>query len=171
MKQINKSLLIYIATIAFAWLTAAGCGTTTGGTVGQPGAASRGSTSQKPLPSTQAGFARYKWRVIAIDHDGKETPIPARYNVYLKFMSNGDFGGNDPVNYHSGTYRVVHGGFITGRLATSLVGYAGKDPIVLLTVSAISAFDPGVHAAALVTGNRLEVTVDSYLLDCQRDGA
>lgn len=49
-------------------------------------------------PDAEGGFAGYKWQVAAIGHAGKETPIPARYNVYLAFMPNGEYGANDPVN-------------------------------------------------------------------------
>jgi hypothetical protein len=52
-----------------------------------------------------------------------------------------------------------------------LVGYIGHDPVTLLAINAISAFDNGIHATATVTGNRLAVTVGGYTLTCQRDGA
>ena len=165
MKRTGRSLPVSIAAVALVLLTVAGCGTATaGGTTRQPVASPRESI-------TQAGFAGHKWRIVAIDREGRETSIPARYNVYVTFAPNGDFGGNDPVNYHSGTYRLVNGGFTTNMLGTTLAAYSGKDPIVLLAVNAISAFDPGVHATATVAGKRLKITVGSYLLDCQRDGA
>ncbi|WP_300606121.1 META domain-containing protein [Trebonia sp.] len=170
MKRIGKSLTVSIAAVVLVWLTVAGCGTAAaGGTAPQSGTASQGSAAEKPS-SAQAGFVGHKWRVVAIDHNGRETPIPARYNVYVIFARNGGFGGNDPVNYHSGTYRLASGGFTTSMLSTTLAGYAGKDPIVALAVAAITAFDPGVHAAATLIGNRLKITVGNYLLECQPDG-
>ena len=51
------------------------------------------------------------------------------------------------------------------------VGYAGHDPVTLLAIDAISAFDNGVHATATVTGNRLVISVGGFLLNCQRDGS
>ncbi len=66
-----------------------------------------------------------------------------------------------PVHVHCGGSAIV----------TTAVGYAGKDPIVLLSVDAISAFNDGIHATATVTGDRLAVTVAGYTLTCQRDGA
>ena len=53
---------------------------------------------------------------------------------------------------------------------TTLMGYAGEVPDILLAMDAISAFN-GVSATATVTGDRLAVTVGEYRLGCQRDGA
>jgi hypothetical protein len=158
MKRIVKSLSASIAAAALVSLAAAGCGTTS---------ANVGSAA----PTAHSGFAGYKWQVVAIDHDGKETPIPAHYSVYLQFTPNGQFGANEPVNYHSGTYRVIGDGFTTGDIASTMVGYGGHDPVIVLAQDAVSAFGEGVHATAQVTGNRLAVTVAGYTLSCQRAGA
>jgi hypothetical protein len=160
-----------IAAAALVSVAAAGCATATSGTGDQSGATRQKSTSPKPAPSTGGGFAGHKWQVVAIDHAGEETPIPARYNAYLTFKPNGEFGANDPLNYHGGTYRAVGDGFTTGHNYSSLVGYIGKDPVTLLAVNAISAFNNGVHVTATVTGDRLTVSVGGYLLICQRNGA
>lgn len=171
MKRTVKSLPVAIGAVALVSVAAAGCATASSGPVHQSGATPQESTSPKPAPSAEGGFAGYKWQVVAIDHAGKETPIPARYNVYLAFAPNGEFGANDPLNYHGGTYRAVGDGFTTGSNYSSLVGYIGKDPVTLLAVNAISVFNNGVHAAATVTGDRLTVSVGGYLLTCQRNGA
>jgi len=146
-----------VAAVALVFLAAAGCAT----------------TSSAPPKSIQptAGFAGYKWSVVAVDHAGKATPIPARYAVYLQFAPNGQFGANDPVNYHFGSYRQAGDGFTTSGIVVSAVGYAGHDPVVLLAINAISAFDNGVHATATVTGDRLVVMVPGYALTCRRDAA
>jgi heat shock protein HslJ len=159
-----------IGAVALVSVAAAGCATATGGTGHQSGATPQESTSPKPAPSAEDGFAGYKWQVVAIDHAGKETPIPARYNVYLAFTPNGEFGANDPVNYHGGTYRADGDGFTTRSKYSSVAGYIGKDPVTLLAVNAISAFNSGVHATATVTGDQLTVSVGGYVLTCQRDG-
>jgi hypothetical protein len=145
-------LPVFIAAAALASTAIAGCTTATAGT------------------SAGGPFAGYKWQIVTITHAGEQTPIPARYNVYLSFGPGAQFGANEPVNYHGGTYRTTSDGFTTGTVTSTLVGYAGHDPVTLLAVSAISAFDPEVDAAATVSGNRLAVTVDGYQLDCQRDG-
>src|SRR5579872_1611634 len=100
-------------------LAAAACGGTAGG----------GS-------SAIAGFAGYKWSVVAIGHDGTETTIPGHYNVYLQFAPNGQYGANEPVNYHFGTYRPTGDGFTTSLVAVSAVGYAGNDPVITLAMGA-----------------------------------
>jgi len=114
------------------------------------------------------GFTGYVWRVVAISHDGKVTSIPARLQVTLRFSPGGQFAANDSINFHSGTYRTTGNGFTTSALSSTLVGYVGHDPAVLLAVGAIGSFDNGVYATATLTANRLVVGVGSYTLTCQR---
>jgi len=70
----------------------------------------------------------------------------------------------------SGRLQCAECGFTTSGMVSTAVGYAGHDPVVLLSVGAISAFDSGAHAEVRLTGDRLAVTVGGYLLTCQRDG-
>jgi hypothetical protein len=158
MKRIIRSLPMSIAVAALVSVAAAGCGTTASG------------TSPESAPAAHAGFAGYKWRVVTIDHAGRQTPVPARFAVYLQFTPDGQFGANEPVNYHAGAYHQTGDGFTTSGMASTLAGYAGDDPVVLLAVGAISAFDTGIHAKVRLTGDRLAITVGSYLLTCQRFG-
>lgn len=149
-----------VAAVALVLLAAAGCATTANG------------APPKPVqPIAHSGFAGYKWSVVAIDRDGTQTSIPAHYSVYLQFTPNGQFGANEPINYHFGSYRLTANGFTTGEIAATAVGYGGKDPVIVLSQDAISAFNNGVHATATVTGDRLTVTVAGYTLTCQRAGA
>jgi hypothetical protein len=130
-------------------------------------------TSPKPTPpasQVSAGFAGYRWLVVAIGHEGTVTSIPARLSVDLRFSPNGRFLADDSVNSHSGTFRMTHGGFTTSTLASSLVGYVGHNPAILLSQNAMTAFDNGAHATAQVTGDRLVVSVGSYTLTCVRHG-
>ena len=138
--------------MALVTLAAAACGGTSGGS------------------SMLTGFAGYKWSVVAISHDGTETAVPAHYNVYLQFAPNGQYGANDPVNYHFGTYRQTGDGFKTSRVAVSLVGYAGPDPVIVLAMNAISSLDNLADVPATVTGNRLDIVAGGYTLTCQRAG-
>jgi hypothetical protein len=117
-----------------------------------------------------AGFAGYKWAVVTISHDGRATPVAVKYAVYLQFTPDGHFGANEPVNYHSGRYELTPGGFTTSDVAQTLVGYAGRDPVVLLSVSAISAVGSGSPALARVSGSTLTVTAGGYTLTARRDG-
>jgi len=136
-------------------------------------AACGSATSPRPMTSASsasAGFTGYHWLVVAISHEGKVTSIPARFNVDLRFSRNRRFLANDPVNSHSGSFRMTPGGFTTSAVATTAVGYAEHDPLILLSQRAMTAFDNGAHATAKVTGNRLVVSVASYTLTCQRDG-
>ena len=130
-------------------------------------------SASAPSPSASApgaGFAGYKWAVVTISHHGTATPVAAKYAVYLQFTPDGHFGANEPVNYHSGRYKLTPGGFTTSDVAQTLVGYAGRDPVVLLSVSAISAVGSGAPALASVSGSTLTVTVGGYTLIAHRDG-
>ena len=130
-------------------------------------AACGSATSAGPV---SRGFTGYVWQVAAISHDGKATSIPARLQVALRLSPGGQFGANDSINFHSGTYRTTGDGFTTSALHTTGAGYAGRDPAVLLAISAIGSFDNGVHATVRLTADRLVVSVGSYTLTCQRSG-
>jgi hypothetical protein len=124
-------------------------------------------TSAKSVP---AGFTGYVWRVVAISHDGKITSIPARLQVALRFSPAGQFGADDSINFHSGTYRITGDGFTTSGMSSTSVGYLGHDPVALVAISAIGSFDNGAHATASLKADRLVVGVGSYTLTCQRRG-
>jgi heat shock protein HslJ len=130
-------------------------------------AACSSATSGRPVSH---GFADYDWQVAAISHGGKVTAIPARMRVALQFSPDGQFGANDGVNFHSGTYRMTSDGFTTSVLAVSSVGYAGHDPAISLAGAAISSFDTGARATVRFAGDRLVVSVGPYTLTCQRRG-
>jgi hypothetical protein len=131
-------------------------------------AACGSATSARPV---SPGFAGYDWHVAAISHNGKVTSIPARWRVALQFSPGGQFGANDSLNFHSGTYRTTRDGFTTSAMGSTLVGYAGHDPAVLLAIGAIGSFGNGAHATVKLTGDRLVVGVGSYTLTCQRRGS
>ena len=158
MRPKTKPLPVSVIMAALMSVAVAGCATNANG------------ISQQTPPAGQAGFAGYRWQVVDIDHAGTQTSVPARYAVYLQFGLNGQFGAHEPVNYHGGTYHSTSDGFTTGGMSSTLVGYAGHDPVVLLSVSAISAFEDGVRATVRLAGDRLAVSVGGYLLTCQRDG-
>jgi heat shock protein HslJ len=130
-------------------------------------AACGSATSARP---GSPGFTGYDWQVVAISHGGKVTSIPARMQVALRFSPGGQFGANDSVNFHSGTYRTTSDGFTTSALFSTSAGYAGHDPVVELAFSAIRSFDRGAHAMVQLTGDRLMAGVGSYTLTCQRRG-
>jgi hypothetical protein len=128
-------------------------------------AACGSATSARPV---SPGFTGYDWQVVAISHGGQVTSIPARMQVALQFSPGGQFGANDSINFHGGTYRTTSDGFTTSALVSTAVGYVGHDPVVLLAIGAIRSLDNGVHATVKLVGDRLVVGVGSYTLTCQR---
>jgi len=65
---------------------------------------------------------------------------------------------------------VTPDGFTTHGLSSTLAGYTGHDPVVLLAISAISAFKDEAPVLASVSGNALTVTTGSYTLVADKDG-
>ena len=133
--------------------------------------ANTATSAANPSRTSHGRFIGYKWLVTAITSRGRRTPVHASERVYMLFTPNGQFGANDPTNFHQGTYRQVDGGFITNGLISTAAGYFGDNQTIIVAMDAIQAFEDGVHATATVTGNRLVISVDGFLLDCQRDGS
>jgi heat shock protein HslJ len=127
--------------------------------------------SVAPARSASPGFTGYDWKVVAIGHDGKVTPIPAQVGVGLQFSPGGQFGAGDGINFYSGTYRATTDSFTLGTLAATANGYAGHDPAILAGMSAIGSLDDSARATVRLTGDQLVVHAGSYTLTCHRAGA
>jgi heat shock protein HslJ len=126
-------------------------------------------SSTRPAWSSP-GFIGYDWQVVTISHDGLARSIPARLGVVLQFSRDGQFGANDSVNFHGGTFHTTGDGFTVSDMRMTLIGYAGRDPTVLSSINAIGSFSDGALATVKLTGDRLVVGVGSYTLTCQRRG-
>ena len=123
-----------------------------------------------PARSASPGFTGYDWRVVAIGHDGKVTPVPARSEAVLQFSPGGQFSAGGGISFESGTYRATSDSFTLGTLAATTNGYAGHDPAILLGMSVVGLFDGGVRETVRLTGDQLVVHVGSYTLTCHRAG-
>jgi hypothetical protein len=169
MKRTYRAV-ITVAVVLTA-LAAAGCDAPARSAASGPQSAGDDASASS---ATRASFVGYKWLVTSITSHGQQTLIPNRdllNQVYVMFTPSGQFAADDPINIHEGTYRLAGDGFTTiGPVMVSAVGYTGDNPVTLLAINAISAFNNGVHATATVTGDRLDILVDGYLLKCQRDG-
>jgi heat shock protein HslJ len=144
---------------------------TPGGSATPSGTTPASAEPAPPAPSAvHTGFVGYRWTVTAISDGGPYVPVPARYAVYLAFYRDGMFVGNEPVNTHSGPYRVTLDGFTVGDVATSLVCCGGGDQASVLAIRAMQAFSgaPGTHAVVDVTGDRMTVSVKGFTLRCTR---
>src|SRR5580693_9356560 len=131
----NQALRRALATawIVLAALALAACGSVT------------------PARSASPGFTGYDWKVVAIGHDGKVTPIPAQVEVVLQFSPGGQFGADNGVSFESGTYRATCDSFTLGTLAATANGYAGHDPAILAGMSAIGSLDDSARATLRLT--------------------
>jgi hypothetical protein len=74
------------------------------------------------------------------------------------------------MNYHLGTYRATEDGFATGHVATTLAGYAAKDPVTLLAMAAISSLADTSAAVLILGAATIAIDVNGYALTCQRAG-
>jgi len=163
MRRVGNHLALCVATVVLGALGIVGCATGS--------ATSTARTASTARAGTATGFVGYHWAVVTITHDGRQTSIPAGDLVYLDFARGGQFGSSDPINNQNGAYRPTSDGFvIVGPVGSSAVGYAGSNPVTILAIDAIGAFQPGVPATTTVSGNRLTVTVGGYRFNCLRDG-
>lgn len=128
------------------------------------------STEPAPKPAVHTGFVGYRWTVISVSYRGQEVAVPAGFAEYLMFFADGQFVGNEPINTHSGPYRVTDDGFTTGQIASTLAAGGGDDLTFQLSIGAIQAFSvyPGTRAAVDVTGTRMIVRENGFTLVCVR---
>lgn len=156
----NKALRAAVASagILLTSLALAACGSVAGSAV--------------PASFPTPGFTGYRWKVVALGHDGKVTALPARLAVSLEFSPGGQFLALNGSNAISGTYQATGDSFRTGLLAMTTNLYPGDDPDSRLAIRAMDSFiliDPATFPVRL-TGDRLVVNVGSYTLTCHRAG-
>lgn len=153
-------------------LTLAACATAAGPkpASGPAGPVSPKLTASAPAPAKYTGFVGYRWTVTAISDGGSDIPIPSRYAVYLSFFQSGYFVANEPVNTHSGPYRVTADGFTTSDVATTLVGGGARDQASGLAIRAMQAFSlhPQTHAIVELHGDTMTVSENGFTLVCTR---
>lgn len=117
------------------------------------------------------------YKLTSVEHAGRSMSAPASMNASVAFNSEGTIGINDSLNYTSGPFRVVAGGFTTGELTGTAVGYDGRDPVRLTVISGLDAIYVGSDAApstrVAVSGDRtyLTLTAGGYTLRLHRTGA
>lgn len=118
--------------------------------------------------SAAPGYTGYTWTVGSISHDGKVTAIPARVQAYLQLSPGGQFTASDGSHAYSGTYSAAGDAFTTSQAAVTANGYGGKDPFLLLTITAMGALGSPARYPVTLRGDRLAVQAGSYTLNCLR---
>jgi hypothetical protein len=100
--------------------------------------------------------------VESITQAGTTTPVPATVNAWAMVKAEGGVRLYDTVNTISGRLEVLKGGFSIREGSTSLVYYAGGDPVRLLVRAAFKAVVTAGRVAASVRDTRLTVTAGEF---------
>jgi hypothetical protein len=113
--------------------------------------------------SPAAGVIGPKWLLTQVTTANGTVDVPAAFGAGFQFTPDGKFLASDGVNSMSGSFRTAPGGFDLGPGATTLVGYAGTDPTVLLVVAAIAEV-ASHHVTIGVAQETLSMSVPGYRL-------
>lgn len=120
-------------------------------------------------------YAGYQWKLRSITTRSGTVEMPAAMTAGLSIWPNGDMLLNDGTNVVNAHY-VAHGQHVTisGHTST-LAFYAGRDPAMLLAISAfreLSGIAKATNANVSAIGTRtIEVAVGVYKLRFERAAA
>lgn len=97
-----------------------------------------------PLPPASpglvsAGYVGSHWRLTAVADGRGTTAIPASVDAWLELAADGEFLASDDVNTFNGRFTPTSAGFDVSDTVTTLVGYAGNDPVRLAAITGIGA--------------------------------
>ena len=95
----------------------------------------RGANTQPSTPQDVQQLVGSRWLLTAIANGGASRAVPEALNATWQFTGDQQFLASDTVNALSGRYRFLPTGFATTDAATTLVGYAGSDPVRLAVIS------------------------------------
>jgi hypothetical protein len=115
----------------------------------------------------------YRWLLTRLSHSGQAVSVPDAYQASCQFAANGQFLASDSVNTISGNYAETASGFTLRNTATTLIGYAGSDPVRLQVIAAMRALTMANATAKYVLGPAPEtvvVTIPDYQFDFIRSG-
>ena len=88
--------------------------------------------------------------------------VPAVRAGSVVLAPSGALQADDTVNSSSGRYRLTAHGFAGSDVATSAVGYAGSDPVVLEQQAAVALIVGGGEVSVAGSGARRALTVGGY---------
>lgn len=112
-----------------------------------------------------------RWVLIEITTGHRSLSVPASLQATWQFTADRQFLASDTVNAISGRYRLSPTGFATINAGTTLVGYAGFDPVRLAVIAAFQAMTSGPVDVALTSSPpNAAMRVPGYVLKFRRSG-
>ncbi|MDT4893700.1 MAG: hypothetical protein QOE97_2735 [Pseudonocardiales bacterium] len=114
-----------------------------------------------------------RWVLTEITTGHSALSVPESPQATWQFTADRQFLASDTVNAISGRYRLSPTGFATMNAGTTLVGYAGSDPVRLAVISAFRAMTSGPVDVALTSSppNAVTMRVPGYVLKFRRSGS
>jgi hypothetical protein len=118
-------------------------------------------------------YAGYRWRLTQLTTPTESTAIPRNYLAAVSLFPDGMFVLRGPINTLSGRYLTTQSGFIPDDLATTLIQYAGADPMTILinTAFAFSVWEGNEVEVISPTDHTLILSVGSYRMSFDRIGS
>ena len=122
----------------------------------------------------QSTYVGPRWQLVEVSHEGTRHTVPTEVGAWIRFDPSGRLQLNDGVNAASGGFTATPEGFRRTEMASTLVGYAGSDPVRLAVIDGMGAvlgFGPEAEddvVSARMSSERLVLGVDGYELSFER---
>jgi hypothetical protein len=164
MKQRQHWHAVLAVVLVVAAVAVAGCsnGTTSGST--------GGGDSQPPVNQKVQTLVGSRWLLTQIADGNQSRAVPETFNATWQFTADQQFLASDTVNAISGRYRFVQVGFTTIDAATTLVGYAGSDPVRLAVISGFQKMTSATVAVSVSSPAEVVMRVPGFVMTFRRSG-
>lgn len=134
-----------------------------------------GSRSTRAGHTTSAGQAARQlvgsaWVLTEISAGSRTLSVPESLKATWQFAADQQFLASDTVNAISGRYRLSTIGFATIDAASTLVGYAGSDPVRLAVIAAFRAMTSGPVSVEQSSTANIVMRVPGYVMTFRRTG-
>jgi hypothetical protein len=110
----------------------------------------------------QGGFADvlgYRWQVTGLVDDAGALSVPDAHGAMIGYTHHGYVLGDDSVNSIGAHYTATNDGYTVSDAATTLVGYAGGDPVRKRVIAAVNAMFFSIADSAEAAPPPVEVSV------------
>jgi hypothetical protein len=127
-------------------------------------------TAQHAPQSQRSGIVGYRWQITEVRHGAISMTVPRGRGGYIAFSPNGVLNADDGVNHYYGHFISTANGYHPADVATTLVGYGGRDPVTLALIESIGALttQDGDVVIESLTGDRLELSAEGYRVTATR---
>lgn len=122
------------------------------------------------MSSTSSRLVGY-WRVTAIEQGNEvysDTVYPTLARAFIVLRDDETFMGSDVLNGITGRYIITPSGFRVLESSTTLRGYFGTDPAIILARRAMVAITDGHNVVANAMGDTLNIFLLDLEVRCER---